>query len=121
VVLNLNPPAADAAFVEWLVARGRVHRHLAIADEARKLAAEQVLADRKVAVAEGYPRIGLAEYMDLLTALQELTGSTSQKLRGQEQIRWLERLSAYALVKNADQAQDRPPVPIRSEPDNTIP
>lgn len=114
VVLNVNPPAHDTperepAFVQWLVARGRVHRHLEIAEEARAHAAQQVLADRKVAIGLGYPKVGLAEYIDLLTALHELTSATPEKGRAAEQVRWLQQLSCYALVKNADQPQDRLP------------
>ena len=115
VVLNVNPPAhetpqGDEAFIDWLVTRGRMHRQLTIAEEARRLAARQVLADRKVAIGLGYPKVGLAEYIDLLTALHELTQATPEEARTDEQIHWLQRLAAYALVKNADQPQDRPPV-----------
>ena len=115
VVLNVNPPAhetpqGDEAFIDWLATRGRMHRQLAIAEEARRLAARQVLADRKVAIGLGYPKVGLAEYIDLLSALHELTQATPEEARTDEQIHWLQRLAAYALVKNADQPQDRPPV-----------
>ncbi len=115
VVLNLNPPAHDqpegeAAFINWLVTRGEVHRHLHIASGPRKLAAQQVLADRKAAMALGYPKVGLAEYIDLLTALHELTLDSLPNQRETEQTQWLSRLSAYALVKNADQPQGRPPL-----------
>jgi MoxR-like ATPase len=111
VVLNLNPPTQDAAFIDWLIERGCVHRHLDIAEDARELAAQQVLEDRKAATDAGYPKVGLAEYIDLLTALHELTQGRPMKQRATEQIEWLTRLSAYALVKNADQPQDRKPVP----------
>jgi len=116
VVLNLNPPAHDqpegeAAFIHWLVARGEVHRHLHIAAEPRQLAARQVLADRKAAMALGYPKVGLAEYIDLLTALHELTLGSLPGQRPAEQTGWLTRLSAYALVKNAEQPQSRLPLP----------
>ena len=115
VVLNLNPPAHDqpegeAAFFNWLVTPGEVHRHLHIASGPRKLAAQQVLADRKAAMALGYPKVGLAEYIDLLTALHELTLDSLPNQRETEQTQWLSRLSAYALVKNADQPQGRPPL-----------
>lgn len=108
-VLNLNPPKDETAFVDWLMARGRVHHHLNIADPACRLAAEQVFADRQAAVAATYPPVGLAEYIDLLTALDELTQHASETKRAGEQVAWLQRLSAYALVKNADQPQNRPP------------
>ena len=112
VVLNLNPPKGDEqAFIDWLRQRGEVHQHLKITPEARVQAAKQVLADRQAAEQAGYPKVGLAEYIDLLTALHELTQSIAddqQRISAQQD--WLQRLSAYALVKNADQAQDRKPV-----------
>lgn len=115
-VLNLNPPKADGAFKDWLIERGRVHRHLAISDAARLLAAEQVLADRQVAESAGYPKVGLAEYIDLLTALHELTEAIADlQQRRQSQIDWLQRLGAYALVKHAEQDQGRAPQ-IASQP-----
>jgi len=120
VVLNLNPPGDDTGCLAWLCQRGRVHRHLDIAEDVRELAARQVLADRKAAVAAGYPKVGLAEYIDLLTALAELTEADSPDRRSAEQNAWLRRLSAYALVKNAEQPQDRPPV-SPAEGDNTPP
>lgn len=107
VVLNLNPPSEKAAFIEWLIERGRVHKYLEITARAQEVAAHQVHDDRQAALAAGYPKVGLAEYMDLLTALDELTRGVSQDRKADEQVRWLTRLSAYALVKNADQRQDR--------------
>lgn len=110
-VLNLNPPREETGFIAWLLERGLVHRHLRIAAGARELAARQVQADRQAAEAAGYPKVGLAEYIDLLTALHELTQNIAgEEQRGAQQIEWLNRLSAYALVKNADQAQNRDPV-----------
>lgn len=110
-VLNLNPPKDDGKFKGWLIDRGRVHRHLQICDAARHAAAEQVLDDRKAAEVAGYPKVGLAEYIDLLTALHELTQAISDpEDRKQSQIDWLRQLSAYALVKHAEQDQARSPV-----------
>jgi MoxR-like ATPase len=112
VVLNLNPPRNpddprdSAPFINWLIKRGRVHVHLKIADEVRHLAAMQVWDDREAAVTAGYPPVGLAEYIDLLTALDDLTKDESHQ-RSALQVEWIRRLSAYALVKNADQRQDR--------------
>lgn len=125
VVLNLNPPAWEQPFVEWLIARGRVHGHLDIAEnaadpakDARRVTARQVWADRQVAVGNGFPKPGLAEYIDLLTALHELTAGEPEDARAGRQIYWLQRLGAYALVKNKDQLQDREPVlpPVGREP-----
>ncbi|MGZ8160248.1 MAG: AAA family ATPase [Methylobacter sp.] len=115
-VLNLNPPKADEDFKQWLIERGKVHHHLSIFDEARQIAAEQVLYDRKVAQTAGYPKVGLAEYIDLLTALHELTQAiTDEEDRRQSQLNWLKQLSAYALVKNAEQNQARPSVTPATE------
>ncbi len=116
VVLNLNPPGEQNAFVEWLVARGRVHRHLDVTDAARRHAATQVFADRAASIAAGYPPVGLAEHIDLLTALNELTEAVGEDERSVIQLGWLQRLGSYALVKNADQRQDRAPIPLASEP-----
>lgn len=110
IVLNLNPPKDDDDFVRWLIERGSVHQQLKIAPAARSHAAQQVLADRKVTIANGLAHVGLAEYIDLLTALHELTHELHGDERKQAQIDWLQRLSAYALVKAADQPQDRLPV-----------
>ena len=110
VVLNLKPPEADGQFMDWLVKRGQVHEHLQIESVSRQEAARLVLADRKEAIANGYPKVGLSEYIDLLTALHELTHEESDAdTRAAAQIDWLRRLSAYALMKSADQTQFREP------------
>ncbi len=110
-VLNLNPPKDDKLFVDWLIQRGRVHKHLIIDDTARQTAADQVLEDRKASQRDGYPKVGLAEYIDLLTALHELTKTIeNEDERQRSQLYWLNKLSAYTLVKHAEQDQARPPV-----------
>jgi MoxR-like ATPase len=116
-VLNLNPPKDDKPFVEWLVQRGKVHNHLIIEEAARETAAEQVVEDRKAAEHAGYPKVGLAEYIDLLSALHELMQTTSGEAPSKSQIDWLEQISPYALVKHAEQDQARSPVtPLASTP-----
>ncbi len=110
VVLNVDPPGDDGGFVGWLTTRGRVHAHLQVTDAARAHAAQQVLADRKESKRAGYPPVGLAEYIDLLTALHDLTRDCPESRRAEEQLGWLQRISVYALVKNAGQPQDRAPV-----------
>jgi hypothetical protein len=74
-----------------------------------KQALRQVLADRRDAVRLGYPKVGLAEALDLLTALAEITADTPQSQREVAQHEWLDRISAYALVKHAgtDPGQSR--------------
>jgi MoxR-like ATPase len=110
IVLNLNPPTDDLPFLNWLDQRGRVHAHLRVADAVRETAAKQVLSDRKKAYDAGYPKVGLAEYIDLLSALHELTADAPALEYPEQQSDWLARLSCYALVKNADQSQRRAPV-----------
>ena len=107
IVLNQNPPEADAAFMAWLVERGQAHTHLRIDPTAAQAAAEQVLADRKAGIKAGFAKVGLAEYLDLLTALHDLTEQEPASARAARQAYWLKRLSAYALVKGADQDQAR--------------
>ena len=109
-VLNLNPPKDDKPFIEWLIQRGKVHNHLIIEEAARQTAAEQVLEDRKAAEQAGYPKVGLAEYIDLLTALHELMQTRSGKAPHKSQLDWLNQISPYALVKHGEQNQGRSPV-----------
>ncbi len=112
VVLNLNPPREEAALKRWLMERAAAHERLNVVDSAvRETAARQVLADRVAADKAGYPKVGLAEYIDLLMALAELTETLEGEARAETQRDWLEQLSAYVLVKNARQDQDRSPVP----------
>ena len=109
-VLNLNPPKYDKddkPFIEWLIQRGKVHNHLIIDEAARQTAAEQVLEDRKTAEQAGYPKVGLAEYIDLLTALHELMQITSGKAPHKSQLDWLNQIRPYALVKHGEQNQQR--------------
>ena len=106
-VLNLNPPSEGVPFRDWLVERGKVHAHLTVDDDARTAAADQVLADRIASRDSGYPTVGLAEYIDLLHALDALADGTAVRVRGKTQLDWLERLGRYALVKHPDQDQER--------------
>jgi MoxR-like ATPase len=108
MVLNLNPPADKGRFIDWLVQRGRVHSHLAVEEPVQDALAEQVWADRETAQAAGYPKVGLAEYIDLLTVLHNLTTTLAAKERERAQHEWLEQLGAFALVKHALQDQQRP-------------
>ena len=109
-VLNLNPPEEKDAFRDWLIARAEVHTHLAIKPEPLRLAAEQVWADRQAAAEIGYPTVGLAEYIDLLTALDDLTRHAPDDDREAAQRCWLAKINPYALVKHADQDQRRAPI-----------
>lgn len=108
IVLNLNPPKKnEQEFIGWLIERGKAHKHLDIESEVRTEAAQQVWKDRQAGIRDGYYAVGLAEYLDLLTALDDLTRHETGDSRTKSQQKWLRQLSAYALVKGADQDQAR--------------
>lgn len=121
VVLNLNPPKDEAMLKQWLLERVRAHQSLARAlhPEVLSRAIDQVLADRSNAEQQGQPKVGLAETLDLLTALGEVTKTFTGPEQAAKQHEWLDRLSAYALVKHAgvDPGQRRPPVPMKQAED----
>ncbi|WP_313950145.1 MoxR family ATPase [Accumulibacter sp.] len=98
VVLTLEP---DAPYADFLVKRGRAHFGADAAQGAQldgeilQMAAAQLDADRHHARLAGVPPPGLAEYIDLLTALQRLAPG-----KHAEQKQWLNRLAPYAFLKN---------------------
>ena len=109
-VLNLRPDdTSEAAFTAWLLLRARAHPDLlpldGPADSALQRAAAQVWADRSAAAKLGLPSVGLAEYLDLLYSVLRLSAGD-----GKRAMALLGPLSAYALVKQRDQDQGRPPV-----------
>lgn len=114
VVLNLNPPFDEVGLLQWFKARVAVHQPViqALVPTVIERALKQVLADRADARRAGFPSVGLAEALDLLTALAKITAHVKDDEKEAEQDRWLDRLSAYALVKNAttDSGQRRKPV-----------
>ncbi len=100
IVLNL---AYDPAlgYQEWLVQRGRAHFAAAegvperLSDPIIRLAAKRLVEDRSNAEQAALPPPGLAEFVDLLSALHELAPGDAVT-----QESWLKRLSAYAFVKH---------------------
>lgn len=111
-VLNIKPPSQEQEFIAWLIERARVHAPLARlnrpapgdkqGDSLLAAAAKQVWADRQAAEQAGYPSVGLAEYIDLLYALYNVSGGVPGKAWP-----WLNQLSAFALVKHREQDQQR--------------
>jgi MoxR-like ATPase len=122
VVLNLNPPDGEEPLRVWLKERVEAHADLVakLAPGIVDHALTQVLADRRVAHGHGYPKVGLAEALDLLTALAEITQDVPHSARTEQQRHWLNRISAYALVKHAgdDHGQSRDPVPFPGPDDD---
>ncbi|HRF05881.1 MoxR family ATPase [Accumulibacter sp.] len=98
VVLTLEP---DDPYVDFLVKRGEAHfgRGSPAAErldvEILRIAAAQLDADREQATKAGVSPPGLAEYIDLLTALHRLAPG-----KPAEQKQWLQRLAPYAFLKN---------------------
>jgi MoxR-like ATPase len=123
MVLNLNPPSDPAALRTWLLERALAHaeRRQVVGRDAVERAVNQTLADRVLLADQGFPKVGLAEVVDLLDALAELTRDLPAGERNQRQIDLLDELGAYGLVKYpvADPGQAR--VPIEREPGRTGP
>ncbi|MDT4329105.1 MoxR family ATPase [Methylomonas sp. MV1] len=87
-------PKAEASLpkrLDWLIQRGRLHFGEQIDDGVYRQTAELLWQDRESNPHTQYPP-GLAEYIDLLTALQPLP-------KGEQQQR-LKNISAYALQKD---------------------
>ena len=107
LVLNLNPPKDERNFIAWLVKLASAHTELDVEAGVALRAAERVWADRSAALDLGQQRVGLAEYVDLLRALHELTLNAKPAARAAVQGKWLDKLGAYFLVKGADMDQAR--------------
>lgn len=75
----------------WLMERGRLHFGEMIAEPVYQLAAKLLWDDRIASPLTQYPP-GLAEYIDLLNAVQSL--------KPKEQLRRLEKIAKYALKKD---------------------
>jgi len=89
---------------KWLIDRANVHISDNECSQKVKLeAAEQLKKDREDAKKQGQAKAGLSEYLDLLTALTEMTsdlsGEKSAKQREEEQIELLQKIKHFALVK----------------------
>jgi MoxR-like ATPase len=114
IVLNLAP---EGDYEAWLLDRALAHYGpggVARIDRAvLKRAASQLVQDRTQMLAAGLPTPGPAEYLDLLQALHELAPDDKA-----EQLKWMDKLSQYAFVKGAHDAnlppeatQARKPLP----------
>lgn len=91
----------DAALKKWLdVERAEVHFPTKFASSVKERTADYLLADRKAATNEGLVKPGQAEYLDLLTALHEMTDAQlGAEERQQYQLDLLDKIRDYALVK----------------------
>ena len=116
IVLSL---AAEGNYVEWLMSRGAAHfgalegvpgrEKATLDDKVLKKAAEQLVVDRESIAKLNLSKPGLAEYLDLLYALEALFPKASDP--GEHtaaQLEWLDRLSAYGYLKHAVEDPNNP-------------
>ena len=89
-VHTLTMEEAPEKRLSWLIDRGRLHFKTQITDEAYSKAAELLWQDRDDTPHHQYPP-GLAEYIDLLTAISVLPPD--------EQLPRLDKIAQYALKK----------------------
>ena len=109
VVLELKVPQDQNAFAAWLLERGEA-QFGTMAAGIRTAAAAMVWEDRQNSPLGQGARPGLAEYLDLLRALDQIVEGKTTKKAAAEQRRWLRELSPYVLRK---QGQDQTPLPER--------
>ncbi|WP_051228282.1 AAA family ATPase [Oceanospirillum beijerinckii] len=82
---------------EWLAQRARVHFDQdACSDEVLSKAAQQLIEDRQKALAV---KPGLAEYLDLLSALDEMVDIKGEPERSNEQLSLLQNIQKFVLNK----------------------
>jgi len=86
VVLTLRMPTEGKEAEEYLIARGRAH-YTTVPEEILLRAAQRILHDR--ARCEESSKTGVAEYLDLLHALDALGGDSALK------VEWLDKLQEF--------------------------
>jgi MoxR-like ATPase len=103
-VLNILPPKDEAGFTQWLLTRAQAHPKLLDFGGAEGTllasAAKQVWQDRQDAENDQLPTVGLAEYIDLLYALFNISHGDAAKAD-----RLLGALAPFALKKHKAQNQ----------------
>lgn len=98
LVLNLTVDEDNLA--DWLKQRVRTHISAQQCPDAILLeAAQQLEKDRKQASRHGMIKAGLAEYIDLITALVKLTENVALKKREQAQRDLLDNIAEFSLRK----------------------
>lgn len=120
VVLCLEPDPG-LPYEEWLLKRGRAHfgkqasgTPARLSVDVMAMAAEQLVIDRRNVEAAGLPPPGLAEYIDLLGAIDELAPGDELA-----QINWLRKLNAYVYLKHP--APDKRPELAQNRLPSAIP
>jgi len=103
ICLHLVPPAdaEESRFLDWLTVRAQAH-FPEMAGAVLTDAARQVYQDRMQSPPSLGTRPGLAEYLDLLRALNNIAPGDAALQKA-----WLVRLAPYALLKQYPQDQSR--------------
>jgi MoxR-like ATPase len=107
VVLEMKVPDKQADFEKWLLDRGAA-QFGAMDGDVRREAAQQVWADRAGSQPGLGGRPGLAEYLDLLRAIDEITKGLKPGERVTKQRHWLGQLGGYILRKQGQPDPARP-------------
>lgn len=98
LVLHLKVDEANLS--EWLKERVRVHiSEDECSDKVLEVAAQQLKKDRETASTQGMIKAGLSEYIDLITALVEMTKDVDANTRAESQLKLLEEIKDFSLRK----------------------
>jgi MoxR-like ATPase len=99
--LVLHLKVTDDNYQDWLLERANVHYNEDQCSNTIKLeAAQQLIKDRGEADRQGLIKPGLAEYLDLLQALNEMTPARFQgEARTEQQTQLLEKIETFVLKK----------------------
>jgi MoxR-like ATPase len=100
LVLRLELPERQAAFVDFLKLRGAQH-HPHSSEQVREAVAERLWQDRQDAGPADLVPPGQAEYLDILRALENMTGREPESARAEAQLRLFERIADFALKKSS--------------------
>ena len=98
LVMTLALPEGDNALQTWLVQRGRMH-FKKLSDDALQQAAELLVQDRNAARQQRCYTPGLAEYLDLLRALDQLGAEALKVLPTLKQFYFAKQPAAAGLME----------------------
>jgi MoxR-like ATPase len=91
----------EKVLILWLIQRAEVHFEGVFSDRVKVKAAQLLIKDRREAQRFGGVKPGQAEFLDLLSALQEMPKpNCSGEALEQYQLALLKKISRYALVKS---------------------
>ena len=103
--LVLHLTVADKDYEQWLLDRAHVHyKESQCSKVIKSLAAKQLIQDREAANRQGLIKPGLAEYLDLLQALNEMVSAEIKddingEARTEQQTQLLKSIAEFVLQK----------------------